>query len=54
MSGTIQTQLGITLWKIADKLRGAMNADDFRYGVLISLFSRVPSIKRYIHVDVAP
>jgi len=26
-----QKQLGSTLWKIADELRGAMNADDFSY-----------------------
>ena len=25
-----QRQLGNTLWAIADQLRGAMNADDFR------------------------
>ena len=25
-----QKQLGKTLWAIADQLRGAMNADDFR------------------------
>ena len=25
-----QKQLGATLWGIADALRGAMNADDFR------------------------
>jgi len=25
-----QQQLGKTLWDIADQLRGAMNADDFR------------------------
>jgi len=25
-----QKQLGRTLWNIADQLRGAMNADDFR------------------------
>ena len=25
-----QLQLGKTLWNIADQLRGAMNADDFR------------------------
>jgi len=25
-----QQQLGKTLWNIADDLRGAMNADDFR------------------------
>lgn len=33
-------QLGDTLWKIADKLRGAMNADDFRDYMLSFLFLR--------------
>jgi type I restriction enzyme M protein len=35
-----QTQLGKTLWKIADELRGAMNADDFRDYMLSFLFLR--------------
>jgi type I restriction-modification system DNA methylase subunit len=30
MSDTNQKQLGNTLWSIADPLRGAMDADDFR------------------------
>ncbi|MCX7638581.1 MAG: type I restriction-modification system subunit M [Cyclobacteriaceae bacterium] len=34
------TQLGKTLWKIADELRGAMNADDFRDYMLSFLFLR--------------
>ncbi len=33
-------QLGKTLWNIADKLRGAMNADDFRDYMLAFLFLR--------------
>ena len=33
-----QKQLGVTLWKIADDLRGAMNADDFRDYMLSFLF----------------
>lgn len=33
-------QLGKTLWSIADKLRGAMNADDFRDYMLSFLFLR--------------
>jgi type I restriction enzyme M protein len=33
-------QLGKTLWGIADKLRGAMNADDFRDYMLAFLFLR--------------
>ena len=35
-----QKQLGKTLWAIADKLRGAMNADDFRDYMLAFLFLR--------------
>jgi type I restriction enzyme M protein len=35
-----QTQLGKTLWNIADTLRGAMNADDFRDYMLSFLFLR--------------
>lgn len=30
MTDTNQKQLGNTLWSIADQLRGAMDADDFR------------------------
>ena len=30
MTATNQKKLGSTLWGIADQLRGAMNADDFR------------------------
>ncbi|MDH5377856.1 MAG: type I restriction-modification system subunit M N-terminal domain-containing protein, partial [Gammaproteobacteria bacterium] len=33
-------KLGSTLWDIADKLRGAMNADDFRDYMLSFLFLR--------------
>ena len=35
-----QIRLGRTLWAIADKLRGAMNADDFRDYMLSFLFLR--------------
>ncbi len=35
-----QLNLGKTLWKIADQLRGAMNADDFRDYMLSFLFLR--------------
>ncbi|MDN5291626.1 MAG: type restriction enzyme protein [Anaerophaga sp.] len=38
MTENNQTQLGKTLWKIADELRGAMNADDFRDYMLSFLF----------------
>jgi type I restriction enzyme M protein len=40
MNDKIQKQLGKTLWNIADKLRGAMNADDFRDYMLSFLFLR--------------
>ena len=40
MNDQIQKQLGTTLWNIADKLRGAMNADDFRDYMLSLLFLR--------------
>nr|WP_202882169.1 type I restriction-modification system subunit M N-terminal domain-containing protein [Candidatus Manganitrophus noduliformans] len=33
-----RNQLGKTLWDIADQLRGAMNADDFRDYMLSFLF----------------
>ena len=35
-----QQELGKTLWNIADDLRGAMNADDFRDYMLSFLFLR--------------
>jgi type I restriction enzyme M protein len=40
MNDEIQKQLGKTLWNIADQLRGAMNADDFRDYMLSFLFLR--------------
>src|SRR5437764_14016459 len=40
MSEQDQKQLGKTLWAIADQLRGAMNADDFRDYMLAFLFLR--------------
>ncbi|HNT21897.1 MAG TPA: type I restriction-modification system subunit M [Saprospiraceae bacterium] len=40
MTANDQTQLGKTLWGIADDLRGAMNADDFRDYMLSFLFLR--------------
>jgi len=40
MTDTNQKQLGKTLWGIADQLRGAMNADDFRDYMLSFLFLR--------------
>ena len=40
MNDRDRTQLGKTLWGIADDLRGAMNADDFRDYMLSFLFLR--------------
>ena len=40
MNNTQQKELGNTLWNIADKLRGAMNAHDFRDYMLSFLFLR--------------
>jgi type I restriction enzyme M protein len=40
MTDTNQKKLGSTLWGIADQLRGAMNADDFRDYMLSFLFLR--------------
>lgn len=40
MTENNQIQLGNTLWKIADELRGAMNADQFRDYMLSFLFLR--------------
>jgi type I restriction enzyme M protein len=40
MTNEQQKQLGATLWSIADQLRGAMNADDFRDYMLSFLFLR--------------
>ena len=40
MTNQHQKQLGSTLWAIADQLRGAMNADDFRDYMLAFLFLR--------------
>ena len=40
MTENDQKQLGKTLWAVADQLRGAMNADDFRDYMLAFLFLR--------------
>ena len=40
MNAQSQKELGATLWKIANDLRGAMNADDFRDYMLSFLFLR--------------
>jgi type I restriction enzyme M protein len=45
MNDMQQKQLGATLWSIANKLRGAMNADDFRDYMLSFLFLRYLSDK---------
>jgi type I restriction-modification system DNA methylase subunit len=45
MTDRDQKQLGKTRWNIADQLRGAMNADDFRDYMLSFLFLRYLSGK---------
>jgi type I restriction enzyme M protein len=40
MTASAQRELGAILWSIADQLRGAMNADDFRDYMLSFLFLR--------------
>lgn len=40
MNDQTQQELGKTLWRVADTLRGAMNADDFRDYMLSFLFLR--------------
>jgi type I restriction enzyme M protein len=40
MTANEQQRLGKTLWNIADQLRGAMDADDFRDYMLSFLFLR--------------
>ena len=40
MTKNERQRLGKTLWAIADQLRGAMNADDFRDYMLAFLFLR--------------
>src|SRR5438874_5595844 len=40
MTAQDQQRLGKVLWNIADQLRGAMNADDFRDYMLSFLFLR--------------
>lgn len=57
MSDDEQKELGKTLWAIADDLRGAMNADDFRDYMLSFLFLRylsdnyVESVKKELGSD---
>jgi len=54
------SQLGKTLWAVADDLRGAMNADDFRDYMLSFLFLRYLSdnyeaaAKRELGLDYPP
>lgn len=46
MTDRIKKQLGATLWKIADGLRGAMNADDFRdYGIPVNSRAVIAGLK---------
>lgn len=53
MTDTNQKQPGNTLWSIADPLRGAMDADDFRDSMLSFLFLRfVPENSGIIDKEV--
>lgn len=53
MTANDQTQLGNTLWKIADELRGAMNADDFCDYMLSFLFLQyLFDILKLLHLTV--
>ena len=54
MSDSTQQQLGNTLWAIADQLRGAMNADDFRDDMLAFLFLRYRSDNYKFEVSQKP
>jgi type I restriction-modification system DNA methylase subunit len=45
MTDQNQKQLGKTLWNIADQLRGAMNADDFR-DYMLSFFVSLVAHKK--------
>ena len=57
MTDQNQTQLGKTLWNIADQLRGAIDADDFRDYMLSFLFLRylsdnyVAAVQRELGAD---
>ena len=47
MTDQEQKKLGQTLWNIADQLRGAMNADDFRdYMLRFCFCATYPTITR--------
>ncbi len=55
MTAFDQQQLGKTLWAIADQLRGAMNADDFRdymlsflFALLIATITKLPPKKNWV------
>jgi len=54
MSDSSKQQLGNTLWAIADQLRGAMNADDFRDDRLAFLFLRYRSDNYKFEVSEKP
>lgn len=57
MTKNTQNQLGKALWKIADELRGAMNADDFRDYMLSFIFLKylsdnyIDSVKKELGSD---
>ena len=49
MTDLERQKLGKTLWAIADQLRGAMNADDFRDYMLAFLFLRCQPASNFFH-----
>ena len=58
MTQNIQQELGKTLWNIANNLRGAMMADDFRDYMLSFLFWKylsdnyIKSAKKELHSPI--
>ena len=54
MNDIQQQELGKALWAIADKLRGAMNADDFRDYMLSFLFLRyLVQLRNFVSLQLA-
>lgn len=51
MSNDKKQQLEQKLWKIADTLRGKMNADDFRDYILGFIFYKYLSEKMYTYAN---
>jgi hypothetical protein len=52
MSGTNQRQIGNTLWKVADELRGAMNGNNLPCKALSIRFSCTHNVDNFIHGDI--